>query len=289
MSEPLLLRSESGGVLEIVLNRPEKLNAINREMWEGMCEAIEDFRVRDDLRVMLFRANGRYFSAGNDLTDYDGDFDDSPMRARNWMRRDLAAGMHRMLVEMERIEKPFVVAHHAMCIGGSIELSLSCDFRLASSNAQYWFPEMQFGMVPLSGGISRLTRLVGPHWANWMAVANKKVSAERALTIGLIHEIYPDETFETRGSRLLRYARQPSGRGDCRRQNGDPARCRSGHRTMHARSSVSRSAHSRSRASIPCCMKRSARGSPKGTPTRIDSGRDCALTPWRAAMRRICR
>jgi enoyl-CoA hydratase/carnithine racemase len=105
--------------------------------------------------------------------------------------------MHRMLVEMERIEKPFVVAHHAMCIGGSLELSLSCDFRLASRSAQYWFPEMQFGMVPLSGGISRLTRLVGAHWANWMAVANMKVNAERALAIGLIHEIYPDETFES--------------------------------------------------------------------------------------------
>jgi enoyl-CoA hydratase len=196
MSEPLLLRSETSGVLEIVLNRPAKLNAINREMWEGIRDAVEDFRAQPNLRVMLFRANGRYFSAGNDLTDYDGDFDDSPMRARNWMRRDLAAGMHRMLVEMEKIEKPFVVAHHAMCIGGSLELSLSCDFRLAAQSAQYWFPEMQFGMVPLSGGISRLTRIVGPHWANWMAVANMKVSAERALAMGLIHEIYPDETFE---------------------------------------------------------------------------------------------
>jgi enoyl-CoA hydratase len=197
MSEPLLLRTETGGVLEIVLNRPAKLNAINREMWEGIRDAIEDFRARHELRVMLFRANGKYFSAGSDLTDYDGDFDESPMRARDWMRRDLSAGMHRMLVEMERIEKPFVVAHHGMCIGGSLELSLSCDFRLASRSAQYWFPEMQFGMVPLSGGTSRLTRLVGPHWANWMAVANMKVSAERALAIGLIHEIYPDETFES--------------------------------------------------------------------------------------------
>ena len=197
MSEPLLLRTETGGVLELVLNRPAKLNAINREMWEGIRDAVEDFRSRHELRVMLFRANGKYFSAGSDLTDYDGDFEDSPMRARNWMRRDLSAGMHRMFVEMERIEKPFVVAHHAMCIGGSLELSLSCDFRLASRGAQYWFPEMQFGMVPLSGGISRLTRLVGPHWANWMAVANKKITAERALAIGLIHEIYPDEIFES--------------------------------------------------------------------------------------------
>jgi len=197
MSEPLLLRSESGGILEIVLNRPAKLNAINREMWEGIRDAIEHFRVRRDLRVMLLRANGRYFSAGTDLVDYDGDFDDSPMGARNWMRRDLSAGMHRMLVEMERIEKPFVVAHHAMCIGGSLELSLSCDFRLASASAQYWFPELQFGMVPLSGGISRLTRIVGPHWATWMTIGNKKVGAERALAMGLVHEVYPDETFET--------------------------------------------------------------------------------------------
>jgi len=197
MPEPLLLQSEVGGVLEIVLNRPAKLNAINLDMWEGIRDAIELFRTRHDLRVMLFRANGRYFSAGVDLTGYDGDFEESPMRARNWMRRDLAAGMQHMLVEMERIEKPFVVAHHAMCIGGSLELSLSCDYRLASQSAQYWFPEMQFGMVPLSGGVSRLARIVGPHWAKWMATANMKVNAERALTMGLIHEIYPDETFES--------------------------------------------------------------------------------------------
>lgn len=196
MSEPLLLRSEIDGVLEIALNRPDKLNAINREMWSGIRDAVEEFRSRHDLRVMLFRANGSYFSAGVDMTEYDGDFNESPMRARSWMRRDMAAGLQTTLAEMERVEKPFVVAHHAMCIGGSLELSLSCDFRLASTSAQYWFPEMQFGMVPLSGGISRLTRIVGPHWAHWMAIANKKVSAERALGMGLIHEIFPDETLQ---------------------------------------------------------------------------------------------
>ena len=196
MSDPLLLRTETDGVLEIVLNRPTKLNAINRDMWAGIRDTVEDFRKRIDLRVMLFRANGSYFSAGVDLTDYDGGFGDSPSEARNWMRRDLSSGMLRMLVEMERIEKPFVIAHHAMCIGGALELSLSCDFRLASRSAQYWFPEMQFGMVPLSGGVSRLTRIVGPHWAGWMAVANEKVSAEEALRMGLIHKIYPDDRLE---------------------------------------------------------------------------------------------
>jgi enoyl-CoA hydratase/carnithine racemase len=98
-----------------------------------------------------------------------------------------------------------------MCIGGSLELSLSCDFRLASSNAQYWFPEMQFGMVPLSGGISRLTRIVGPHWANWMAVANKKISAERALTIGLVTEIVERDSLVERAQEIARViAGQPA-------------------------------------------------------------------------------
>lgn len=197
MTEPLLLRTETDGILEVVLNRPAKLNAINRDMWAGIRDAVEDFRNRRDLRVMLIRANGSYFSAGVDLTGPEAPFGDSPSEARNWMRRDLSSGMLRMLVEMERIEKPFVIAHHAMCIGGALELSLSCDFRLASQSAQYWFPEMQFGMLPLSGGISRLTRIVGPHWANWLAVANMKISADDALRMGLIHTIYPDNAFET--------------------------------------------------------------------------------------------
>ena len=196
MSEPVLLKSESGGILELVLNRPEKLNAINHEMWAGIRDAVEEFRTRHDLRVLLFRANGKYFSAGADLTAYDGDFADSPMRARDWMRRKLNQGAFRTLEELEKIEKPVVISNHAMCIGGALELSLFCDFRLAGASAQYWFPEMQFGMLPLTGGISKLTRAIGPHWARWMVLANKKVSAERALTMGLVHEVYPDDQLE---------------------------------------------------------------------------------------------
>jgi len=196
MSEPVLLKSESGGILELVLNRPDKLNAINHEMWAGIRDAVEEFRTRHDLRVLLIRANGKYFSAGADLTNFDGDYAGSPMRARNWMRRDLNQGSFRMFEEMEKIEKPIVISNHAMCIGGALELSLACDFRLAGASAQYWFPEMQFGMLPLTGGVSKLVRAIGPHWARWMVIANEKVSAERALTMGLIHQVYPDDQLE---------------------------------------------------------------------------------------------
>lgn len=197
MSEEALLVSEGDGVLEVVLNRPEKLNAINLEMWAGLRDAVETLRTRRDLRVLLIRAVGRYFSAGMDLTDNGtANYGDSPTESRNFMRREMGMGMHRTLEEMEKIEKPIVISHHAMCVGAGIELSMSCDFRLAGASAQYWLPELAFGMIPLSGGISRLTRVVGPHWARWMVLAQKKVSAERALIMGLVHEVYPDDRLE---------------------------------------------------------------------------------------------
>ena len=196
MADQFLLMSEYDGVLEVVLNRPEKLNAINLEMWAGIRDAVELLRTRRDLRVLLFRGVGRCFSAGVDLPDSNATYRDSPAESRSWMRREMGMGMHRTLEEMEKIEKPIVISNHAMCVGGAIELSMSCDFRLAGASAQYWLPELAFGMVPLSGGISRLTRIVGPHWARWMVLAQKKVSAERALTMGLVHEVYPDDQLE---------------------------------------------------------------------------------------------
>lgn len=77
-----------------------------------------------------------------------------------------------------------------------MELSLSCDFRLAAKSAGYAFPEGKFGVLPASSGVSRLTRICGPHWARWLIMANKAADADKALTMGLVHDIFPDETFE---------------------------------------------------------------------------------------------
>lgn len=195
MAEPAVLRSEREGILELVLNRPDKLNALNQETLDTIKAAMEDLRLCPELRVMLIRAKGRYFSAGADLSSYQSPDGESGLATRTWFRREMG-GMQTLWQEMELVEKPIVVAHHAMCIGGALEMSLSCDFRFAAASAAYWFPEMKMAMVPASGGISRLTRLCGPHWAKWMVLANQKVSAERALSIGLVHDVYPDETFE---------------------------------------------------------------------------------------------
>jgi enoyl-CoA hydratase len=202
---PHLLTEEDGAILIATLNRPDKLNALSGQMMELFEVALHRFRDTPAFKVMLVRANGRYFCAGADLRGGDG----SPQRATASAIRERHRlglhGMHRIYDEMEAIEKPIVVAHHATCVGGGLELSMSCDFRLAAKSARYAFPEGKFGVLPASNGVSRLTRLVGTHWARYLIMANLAVDADRALLMGLVHEVFPDEGFNDEALRFCRH------------------------------------------------------------------------------------
>ncbi|WP_317932722.1 enoyl-CoA hydratase/isomerase family protein [Halioxenophilus sp. WMMB6] len=199
MSEaPHLLIEAQGATLVCTLNRPDKLNALTGQTMALLEDALHKFRDTEALKVMLIRATGRYFCSGADLRDNsDGapQIDRTGVAIREKHRLKLH-GMHRIYDEMEHIEKPIVVAHQGTCVGGGLELSLSCDFRLAAKSASYSFPEGKFGVLPASNGVSRLTRYVGPHWARYLIMANKPADAERALLMGLVHEVYSDETFD---------------------------------------------------------------------------------------------
>jgi enoyl-CoA hydratase len=180
----------------------------------GLFEAaVHHIRDAPGLKVMLIRSRGRYFSAGADMLSGDPEGNSRARTAtaiRETHRRKLH-GMQRIYNEMEAIEKPFIVAHHAPCVGGGLELSLSCDFRLAAKSARYSFPEGKFGVLPASNGVSRLTRLVGTHWARYLIMANLPVAAERALIMGLVHEVWPDETFEEEVMRFCRHVAEQNG------------------------------------------------------------------------------
>ncbi|MCC6787233.1 MAG: enoyl-CoA hydratase/isomerase family protein [Hyphomonadaceae bacterium] len=190
--------SEREGILEFVFTRAEKLNALTLPMVQGLWDAVQTLASRKDLRVLLIRAEGRYFSAGIDLnSELSPSFEiTSPTEFRRWYRNGVGS-MHPLFDEIEGVEKPVVIAHQAACLGGAFEMSLSCDFRLAAKSARYALPETALGGIPGSGGTSRLTRIVGPHWARWFIMANLAMEAERALAVGLVHDVYPDETFES--------------------------------------------------------------------------------------------
>lgn len=198
MSEqPHLLVEVIDDILVATFNRPEKLNAMSLELMASLEEAVHRFRDSDDLRVMLIRATGRYFSAGADLKQGGAQraFATRGSQVREQHRRG-ENRMRRVWDEMELIEKPFVVAHHARCVGGSLEMSLSCDFRLAAASASYAFPEAKFGVLPATNGVSRLVRVVGPHWARLLIMANLPIDAQEARIAGLVHKVFPDESFD---------------------------------------------------------------------------------------------
>jgi enoyl-CoA hydratase len=192
----LLTEVTDDGILIATLNRPDKLNALTDQTMKLFETALLRFRDTAAIKVMLVRATGRYFCAGSDLKEGGRPQMKRTATGIRETHRVYNRHMHRIYDEMEHIEKPIVVAHHAMCVGGGLELSLSCDFRLAAKSAGYAFPEGLFGVLPASNGVSRLARICGPHWARWLIMANKPANADMAFTMGLVHQVFPDATFE---------------------------------------------------------------------------------------------
>lgn len=192
MTEPALLQNTENGILSVTFNRPDKYNALTFAMLAELADALDRFREDDSLRVLLLRANGKFYSAGLDVSEGLAPETESGIEFRNWYRRDI----HRLFDEFESIEKPIVSAIQGPCLGGALEMALSCDFRLAAESAKFGLPETNIGVLPGSGGMSRLTRLVGSAEAKWMVVAAQTIDAQRALRVGLVHELYPTEDFE---------------------------------------------------------------------------------------------
>jgi enoyl-CoA hydratase len=183
-----------GAVLVFTFNRPDKFNAFTRDMLAALAAALETYGDDSELRVLLIRAEGKYFTAGMDVTALGATPEGEGPSA--FRRRYRNVAWHDLWDAFEALEKPIVVAHQGPCVGAGLEMSLSCDFRLASDAAHYSLPELNMGMIPGSGGTSRLVRTVGGALARWMIMAGQKVGAEQALTAGLVNAVYPAESFE---------------------------------------------------------------------------------------------
>jgi enoyl-CoA hydratase len=183
---------EDGPILTLWFRRPEKLNAINASMESYIVSALTRLENDPSVSALVIRSEGEYFSAGYDLRyRVDDPHDVGGIALRHRYRQ-----IHDLFDRMERVEKPVVLAAQGPCLGGALEMALSCDFRLASDRARFAFPEIRLAVIPGSGGTSRTTRLIGPAWARWMVMAGRSVSATQALQIGLVHDVYPPEDFE---------------------------------------------------------------------------------------------
>jgi enoyl-CoA hydratase/carnithine racemase len=195
--------SEDDDVIIVTLSRPEKLNPISPAVTATLWEATEALASRPELRSMIITGEGRYFSAGLDLKEgHGGRLPGKEALGREWRRG--YRSHHLLYDELESIEKPVIIAANGSVFGGALEMACSCDFRFCTPEADFALPEIALGSIPGSGGVSRLTRLVGTHWAKWLAMGNQRIDAERALAIGLVHEIVPADALMTRARDFAR-------------------------------------------------------------------------------------
>ncbi|MDT5276657.1 MAG: enoyl-CoA hydratase [Mycobacterium sp.] len=184
--------TEKDGVVTVTFNRPDKLNAISEPMVGLLWDAVRALETRDDLGALVIRAVGPYFTAGIDISGID-----ISERTLSQYLRDCRE--HTALYDaFERLDRPVILAAQGHCFGAGVEMAVSCDFRFAAPTATFRLPEINLAVIPGSGGISRLARLVGTQWAKWLAMAGQSLDAERAREIGLVHEVYPDAEFHDR-------------------------------------------------------------------------------------------
>ena len=184
MVEPVVLYSKSGAVAHIVLNRPRVMNAYNVQMRDELFFTLEAVRDDPDVRVAVISGAGeRAFCAGADLTEFGTAPSQIIARQVRW-ERDIW-GLFLAL------RKPLVAAMRGYVIGSGVEIACLCDIRIAADDAQFALPEVALGMIPAAGGTQTLRRVVGASRALEMVLSNRRVGAEEARRIGLVHTVVP--------------------------------------------------------------------------------------------------
>ena len=172
--------AREGEVAVLRLNRPEKLNAISSEVERALHDALAS----DDVRrssALVVAGNGRAFSAGADISEFEGR---SPEDVLRYYRE--TGGVYE---ELAALPQPTIAAVHGYCLGGALELAVALDFRIADESAVFGFPEVSLGILASSGGLHRVTRLLGPARAKELFLLAERFDADEARRAGVVTEV----------------------------------------------------------------------------------------------------
>jgi enoyl-CoA hydratase len=187
MSYTSILTDIRGRVGLITLNRPQALNALNRQLLGELMQELAVLDADAAIGAIVITGSERVFAAGADIKEM----------ADASLVEMLNNGFIELFDEIGRIKKPVIAAVSGFALGGGCELALSCDMIVASETAQFGQPEINLGVIPGAGGTQRLARALGKALAMEMVLNNRTLSAGEALQLGLVNRVLPvDRTLD---------------------------------------------------------------------------------------------
>ena len=194
-----ILIEEAQGLAMVTVNRPKKLNALNKETIKELNEGIKALEKNANIKVIILTGSGeKAFVAGADISEF-ADFSEKE-------GSKLAAKGQKLVFDfIENLSKPVIAAINGFALGGGLELAMACHFRVASQNAKMGLPEVSLGVIPGYGGTQRLPQLIGKGRAFEMIMSAAMIDAENAQLYGLVNHVVAQEE-------LLSFCKKLAGR-----------------------------------------------------------------------------
>jgi enoyl-CoA hydratase/carnithine racemase len=193
----IVFTEDRGAVRHVVLNRPEKRNAMNQELLLALRDALAQARDDADVQCVVLRGEGPVFSAGVDIVELaESSGEIGRLRSFRGVFLDCAN-------LCEEMAKPVICQIHRTCVGGALEVALGCDLRISSNDASVGLPEVKFGLIPDVGGSTRLPAVVGVGRAKELIMTARLIDAVEAERIGLINRVVAPEQLEQATEELV--------------------------------------------------------------------------------------
>lgn len=191
MNFETILFEEKNGYAQITLNRPDKLNALNKQLFDDLNSAIEIIeRTESIAAVLLTGAGEKAFAAGADIQELNS--------SDKYSGRVFSEYGSKVMLRLEQLRKPVIAAVNGFALGGGCELAMSCHIRFASEKAKFGQPEVNLGIIPGYGGTQRLPKIVGRAKAMELILSGNIIDAEEAKSIGLVNQVYAHDELLTK-------------------------------------------------------------------------------------------
>jgi enoyl-CoA hydratase/carnithine racemase len=181
-----IVARKEGAVGWLVLNNPERRNAVSLEMWQAIPEVLADFEADPQVRVVVLTGAGdKAFASGADISQFEKNRSSAEGVQRYEQLGDAA------MAKLQSLDKPTIAMVRGYCLGGGLNIAVLCDLRIAAEDARFGIPAARMGLGYRAGAMKNLVELVGAPYAREIMITARQFGAEEALRMGLVHRVAP--------------------------------------------------------------------------------------------------